>query len=239
VDLDGVVDVVLEGLVAADALLALHPLHRAGVTAPREVVEVTPRGVAQAPHQRRQRGVGDVGDGTQAQPHEGLLGALPHPPQGADGQLLHERHDLVAGHDDHAVGLGEAGGDLRHELRRRDADRAGDALLVVDGVADVLSDGRWWAHPSHRTRDVEERLVERERLHHRGHRAKGLHDARGDRAVERVIRRQDGGLWAQPPGPRHRHRRGDPEAARLVGGREHHPAVAAADDDGCADETGV
>ena len=43
---------------------------------------------------------------------------LPDPPQGPDGQLLEEADDLVAGHDDHAVGLGQAGRELGDELRR-------------------------------------------------------------------------------------------------------------------------
>ena len=58
-------------------------------------------------------------------------------------------------------------------------------------------------------------------------------------AVEPVVGVDHGGLRAQPPGPRHRHGRGDPEPAGLVGGRQHHAAVAAAaDDDRGADQLG-
>ena len=71
----------------------------------------------------------------------------------------------VGGHDDHAVGLGATAGQLGHRQRRGHADRAGDALLVVDpwrAAARRSASGV----PSRRARaaDVEERLVERQHL---------------------------------------------------------------------------
>jgi hypothetical protein len=63
----------------------------------------------------------DVGDRAQPEPGEGLLGPLPHPPEGADRQLVEEAEHLGLRDDDHPVGLGQAGGELRDELRRRDA----------------------------------------------------------------------------------------------------------------------
>ena len=174
----------------------------------------------------------DVGDRAQAEPGEGLLGSLPHPPEGADGELVEEPEHLGLGDDDHPVGLGQAGGELGDELRRRHAHRAGDALLVGDGVADPLRDPRRAAETTLRAGDVEERLVERERFDDVGHGVEGRHDRLGDLGVAGEVGFDDDRLRTEPAGLAHRHRRGHAEPARLVGRRQHHgPVPAAADDD--------
>ena len=176
VDVGRVVDVELEGLVRADAALAtLRPRRGAG-RGPR--TGRAGAGPALSPSARRSVSTGVCAmSATVCRPSrsERLLGLVPHPPQRPDGQLLDEGHHLVAGHDDHAVGLGQSGRELGDELRRRDPDRAGDALLVVDGVADQLADPRRVAEPADRARHVEEGLVEGERLDDRGDRLEGRH----------------------------------------------------------------
>ena len=163
----------------------------------------------------------------------------PTPHRAPTGSCWTKLTTSASRHDDHAVGLGQARGELGDELGGCHADRAGDALLVGHGVAEELADGCRGAQAPHGTGHVEERLVEREGLHHGGDRGEGGHDRVGDPAVEAVVGREHRRLRAQPPGPRHGHGGGDPEAASLIGGREHHAAVAPADDDGSAHQVGV
>ena len=81
-DVSRVVHVDREGLVGADALLAVHRLDATWI-APGQVVQVAPvapRGVCRGGFGR----VGDIGDGDQAEPAEMLLGLSPLP-RGATG----------------------------------------------------------------------------------------------------------------------------------------------------------
>ncbi|GMA19451.1 hypothetical protein GCM10025862_14720 [Arsenicicoccus piscis] len=146
---------------------------------------------------------------------------------------------LVATDDDQAVRLGETGGELGDELRRGHPDRAGDPLLVGDGVAQVLTDLRGPPERAARARHVEERLVEAERLDQRGDRAEDRHHRLGHLAVALVLGGEHDRLGAQPPGAGHRHRRGHPEGAGLIGRRQHHTPVATTDDDRRAVQVGV
>ena len=208
--------------------------HRSRVPAPGQLVQVAAGGLAQRPAQCLQRGVRDVGHGAQPEPAQRLLGACsPTPHSAPTGSGCRNVTIAVAGTTSRPSGLARAGGQLRHELGRGDADRAGDPLLVGDPVADPD-----WAIcaglPSRRTApdDVEERLVQAERLDQRRDRAEDLHHA------ARRPRRSGGGRGATTTAcghsrraRRHRHRGVHPEPARLVGGRQHHPAAAAAADD--------
>ena len=138
----------------------------------------------------------------------------------------------VGRHDDHPVGLGPAAGQLGDRHRRRHPDRAGDALLVVDGGAQLLGDLAA-ASPSRRVdaADVEERLVEREHLDQRGDPAEGLHH----RGRHRARRSRSRGRPRTACGHSRRARvigiaGPDPVRPGVVVGRQHHPAVPAADD---------
>src|SRR5690606_41641358 len=53
-----------------------------------------------------------------------------------------ERDHFVDRHHDHAVGFGHARGELGHELHRRDADRARDAVVGGDPGTDLRTDPR-------------------------------------------------------------------------------------------------
>ena len=74
---------------------------------------------------------------------------------------------LVGRHVQQTVGLAVVGRELRDELRRRDARRARDADLRCDLGADRPGDLRRPPNSRGRSADVEERLVERDRLHER------------------------------------------------------------------------
>ena len=101
-----------------------------------------------------------------------LLGALSDAPQRRRRAAGAGSRHLVGGHDEQAVGLAVARGELGHELGARDPDRAGDAVLVGDLRADHAGRSGGLPEPARAPRDVEERLVERERLDQRGDRRK-------------------------------------------------------------------
>ena len=90
------------------------------------------------------------------------------------------------------------------------------------------------AGPSRRTRagDVEERLVERERLDQRGDVAEDRHDPGAHLGVAAVAPGEEDRLGAQPAGLHRRHGRVHAEGPGLVGRGGHHaPVAGAADDD--------
>src|SRR5205085_1169938 len=106
-------------------------------------------------------------DGTKTQPYQDLLRPLAYPPQRRDGQRMEEGDDVTPRDHEQTVGLAPRRGQLRHELRRGDTDGAGDVLLVRDAVTDELGDRRRRPEAPDSARDVEEGLVEGERLHQR------------------------------------------------------------------------
>jgi hypothetical protein len=80
-------------------------------------------------------------------------------------------------------------------------------------------------------REIEVRLVEADDLDAMRGGAHELHDAFGCRAVGREVGCDEDRVGTQPPCARRRHRRSDPELARLVGrGRDDGPRPAARDD---------
>jgi hypothetical protein len=81
----GVVDVVGEGLLVADALLVLVWSYGSGISPPGQFVQMPACGGSQRALESRCGGMGDIADGAKAQPQELLLGLLPHSPQGSDG----------------------------------------------------------------------------------------------------------------------------------------------------------
>ena len=131
-----------------------------------------------------------------------------------------------AGHHEHPVRLAVVGGELRHELRRGDADRARHPDLALDVGPDLRGDlGR--GPEQHRgARDVQERLVERDRLHERGVGAQDLAEPVGVRAVGLEVRRQEHDVGTEAPGPDGRHGGTNAVLPGFVGGRRDHAARA-------------
>jgi hypothetical protein len=81
-------------------------------------------------------------------------------------------------------------------------------------------------------RQIEEGLVDRQRLDQRGERLHGLPHLAPDADVFCHVRRDHRGLRAQLQRLEHRHCRSYAKGARDVAGRRDHAALAAADDDG-------
>ena len=211
---------------SAPMLLSAPGLHRARVPPPGQRGQVRAGRGAEFPLQGVGRGARDVPHGAEPEPGQHLTGPLPHPPQRGNRQRVQEAEDLRGRHHEQPVGLAHRGRELGHELGGGHADRAGQPMLTVDAGPDPPGDGGGRPQPPDGPADVQERLIERERLDLGGHPAEQGHDLLGDGAVDPVARRHEHGLRAQPPRPADRHGRPHPERARLVAGRQHHAAAA-------------
>jgi hypothetical protein len=145
---------------------------------------------------------------------------------GDDGRLHRPEHvGLGAGGDhEHAVGLVDLAGDLGHQLRRGDPDGCGEPVGEIGDVA---------ANPLHRLTDpfgvepggggqVDEGLVEGERLDQLGLLPKSFHDKPAGRAVHLEASAQEGRVRASSPRLGGAHRRPHAVHARLVRRGRHH-----------------
>ena len=186
---------------------------------------------AASPSARCRRGSGVAARSptvSQAEPGQLLRGALADAPQRrrpAAGAGSRARRS--AGTTSSPSGLHRAEASLATNLRRRHPDRAGDALLVGDPGADQLADPAGPAEPAPGAADVEERLVQRQRLHQRRDRPEDRHHARRTPRGSGEVGRQRPPPAGRAGGPAHRHRAAHAELPGLVGRREHHAARAA------------
>ncbi len=103
---------------------------------------------------------GQVADRAQSQPGEHLAGALANAPERRDRQRMQEVQDAGGRNHEQAVRLAVHRGQLRHELGRCDAYRAGDAELLVHLPSDASGDEGGPAEKPDSAGDVEERLVQ-------------------------------------------------------------------------------
>ena len=209
--------------------------HRPVVDGVGERVEVLAVGPADRCDERVERERGQVPDS--GHPHVLELGERlgSDPPQRRDVEGVEERQLVAGAHLVHAGaehrpsgrgrGLGLLGRELGQELRRCDAHRAGQAHLVEHLRAQPGRDLGALPHEATGTRHVEERLVERQRLHERGEGAEQLHDLARDLRVEGVVAVDEHGVRATPPGNGRGQRRVDPEGPGLVARCGHHAPV--------------
>ena len=106
-------------------------------------------------------------------------------------------------------------------------------------LADPFGDHGGAALGADRAGDVEERLVERQRLDQRGDVAQDRHHRCGCLRVGGAVGRTTTAPRAQPQGASHRHRAAHAVPARLVRGRGDNAARSAADDDRLAAQVGI
>ncbi len=133
-------------------------------------------------------------------------------------------HDAGTRLDPVGVGdrLGLDRGQLGEELVAGDADRAVEVEFVADRVADRSADRDAVAEQGERSRDVEERFVERQRLDDRRVPIEDLAHVAADRGVQLVITGQEHGVRTSAPRDRRRHRRVDAVATGFVRRGRHH-----------------
>ena len=145
-----------------------------------------------------------------------------------------EEVELLARLDrEEAVGLRLGGGDLREELGAGDPDGEREADVGEHVRPQLAGDLRGRPEQVLRTPDVEERLVDRDRLDERGDVAEAREDGVARLRVGLHPGLDHDRLGTQHPGLPTVHRRADPAALRLVATGEHD---AAPHDDGAAPE---
>ena len=187
-----VVGVAAEGLVRPHALVGIlggpTGRERAPVGAPGEVVDLGARRHPDAALEGGQRGVCHVADGPQSETVQLFAGLLPHAVELTHVERVQEAGHLARRYDEHSVGLGPPAGQLGDRDRPGHPDRAGDPLLVGDPGPDVLGDLQRAAETAGGPADVEERLVEGDRLDQRGDLPEDLHHRGGDDLEVGVVR---------------------------------------------------
>jgi hypothetical protein len=156
-------DIGREGVLVTDGLRRVPGHHRGGVDAPRPRREVEPMPTESASEGGLGHG-GQLTDDRHPVVGQRLLHLGSDAPQPTDGKRREERGLLAGGDDDHAIGLFEVRGDLRHELVRGRAHADHQAHLAPTRSP---SRRRWSAISAGRTGDVEEMPRQADRLDQR------------------------------------------------------------------------
>ena len=131
----------------------------------------------------------------------------PDAPEGLDRQRVQERELALGRHLEQPVGLRDAARDLGQELRPRDADRERQPDLLEHAAAQPRGDLERRARPSPHAANVDEGLVDRQRLDER---RRVLEHAVHGLARLRV------GVHARPDDDRARGRGGAPRAPPMA-----------------------
>ncbi len=223
-----------EGVLMADGL-GLHPVaDRRGIDTAGALRKVGAM-PTEAPHQQGRLERSQVADGPDSVVLECMARLGPDTPQAPDGQRRQEGGFVARRDDDQAVGLAQLGGDLGHQLGRRDPDGSRQSDLVGDGAFDGNGDLGWVAEEGLGAGHVEEGFVDRDRLDEGGEAPHDGHHLTADGGVLAAVNGQEDSLRAERAGRSQRHRRADAERSRLVRGRADHAPIgraATTDDDG-------
>lgn len=159
-----------------------------------------------------------------------------HTPQPAHRQRMQKCQFPIRRHQEQSVGLGLLAGDLGEELSPGHSDGDGQADLLTHVGAQPRRDlDRGPAEPA-QPADIEERLVHRERFHHRCAMAKHREHRLAGPGVCAHPRRHHHGVWTQPARLSATHRGAHAVGLGLVAGRQHDSA---ADDHRAAPQCGV
>jgi hypothetical protein len=226
-----IVEVLLEGLLGRDGLRGVVGGHPARVLATREPLQLGALGLPDDPLQRPQVGVGQLPHRAVPVGGQALDGLRPRAPEVRHGQGTQAVPDLRSGPVQQAVRLGLGRQQLGHGLRRPHAHRAGEVELRPDVGADPVPDGAGVTEQPDGTCDVEEGLVEGQRLDQRRVGAQDGHHRPRSLAVALEVAADDHQFGAQAAGPHHRHRAVDPEASGLVRGSGDDPSASLAPHD--------
>ena len=168
--------------------------------------------------ERRRRRVLQVAHGGDTEVCEAPLRRRADAGKGAHRHLAQAAAHVRPGERREPAGLVELGGDLGEQLGGTDADRAGEAELVPHRALDPPGDLLGWAEEPAAAADVEEGLVDRDRLDQVGVAPEDLEHLALGLDVGRHVDGQVDRLGADALGARDRHRRAHAAGARLVGG---------------------
>ena len=137
-----------------------------------------------------------------------------------------EERCLMARLDNYeTTGFAQLGGDLCHKLAARHANAEVKPALRLDLITQAHRDHVRLPHERLLTGHVEIRLIERDRLDHRGVAIKDLEDRLRCVAVGLEIARDEDGFRTQPFGAAERHCGPDSERPGFVGRRRHDAAL--------------
>ena len=117
-------------------------------------------------------------------------------------------------------------GEFGEQLAACNAHRARQVQVQADTGTDRPADLLAVAEEPVTARDVQEGLVERNRLYERGEHLKDFVELPANLAVAAVPAGKYDSFRAAPARLAHRHRRADPARSRLIGARRHNPTCA-------------
>ena len=168
--------------------------------------------LAEPPLERIRRQRGEVADRLDPELAQHRGGLLAHAPQPRDRQRREERRLLARRHDHQPVGLAQVGRRSSPPAswsprRPRPSGPTSSWTVRLDRPRDRLAVAEQGARPGH----VEERLVDRDRLHLGREPAEDRHDLAAHGLVLAPVDRQEDALRAQPARRPQRHRGVDAE----------------------------
>ena len=238
-DGDAVGEVLVEGVFAADGFPLPFRSDGTGVDAPREVVVDVPV-LAEVAGEEFERATPQVGSLVDAEGVHLAGGDLADAPEGLDGEAGDEVGGAVGMDGVQPVRLAVVGRYLGEEFVVGDSGGGDEAQFLTDFPLDGLGDVDGEGNAFFVLRDVEERLVEGERLHDVGVLVENLVDLGRHFLVDLEAGRHEDESGAQAEGADRRHGGVDSETAGLVAGGGHDsPPLRAADGDGLAAVLGV
>src|SRR5258705_3121541 len=217
----------------AHRLRDVFALHLAVVDPVRALPDVRPV-PARAAFQHRAADPGELADGPEAPPRQHLARARPHTPETLQRERGEEGGLAAFGHDHEAVWLAEVRADLGAQLVRRDADRDDETEAFSHRTLDLFGHRDRTTEQMLGRGHVEERLVQRDRLHQRRLLVKDRHDRIGRLEIAVEVAWHVDAIRTEPSRDRERHGRANAEGARLVGSRHDDPSLVrtiATDDD--------
>ena len=222
--------IVVEGLLGADALGVAIGDHRARIDRLRALPQIAAAG-AEPLLQKRQPLADQIADGGDPHGVEDLraLGADARQPR--HRQRRQKSRAPVGRHLQLAVRLGQIGRDLGDQLDRRDPGRGRQPQLVGDAAPQPAGDLGRRPEQAARGGDVEKSLVERQRLVKRRHGLQDVEHPAADVGVDVEAGAHHHGVGRQAQRARHRHRAPHAERADLVGGRQHDATLGVTTDD--------
>ena len=217
--------VLAERTIRADALGNPRTEDGARIAGIGEIVEVTARAAEAIGQKARIRG-GYVADRVQPYCQQARHGLLPGTPQPVYRQWRQPALGLLRRHHREAVRLAVGAGHLGDVLAAGNAYRDVQAGGVAHRLFDLAAHLQGRPEQPLGAAHVEERLVQRQRLHPRREIGKDVHHLRRDLLIALEARFHHDGVRTAPPRLGHRHGAADAVGPRLVAGGEHHAAVA-------------
>ena len=163
VDLVEVLDVFFEGVFGAQALAFAVGMNRP-IIDPAHALKQNPTPIAEPRHQPVNGEFSEFPQSRDSHLVQRAFGGRADSVEPTHRQRCEERLNLVWPHDRQSVGLAKIGCDLGHQLVGRNADTDSEASLLQHPAADVLGDCGCAGKVTEMIADVEEGLVQRQRL---------------------------------------------------------------------------